>query len=295
LHKRLTSCGGLNSNSPPEESLEQWAQRVAAEQPEQTTEQFSGVDPEVQAALSNPKVLSLLQNHEAQLNQQVATYAAQYQQAETAFASALQQNAALSVGAILAIPELQGIHPSQIPTAIQIIQRQNPQRAEQIATQINRAQQVVQQAQAMQAAEQQRQVQQYQAQWAQFTKDETAKFERAMPEMADPAHAHRVGKDALQTLRNVGFSDEDISRAWKGEASISLMDHRAQILLARAAMYDRAIAGLPAARSNPIPHVQSPSTRNEAYFAEAAPRMPTTFKNAKEAAEFITQRRGSRR
>jgi hypothetical protein len=200
----------------------------------------------------------------------------------------------LSVGAILAIPELQGIHPSQIPTAIQIIQRQNPQRAEQIATQINRAQQVVGQFQAMQAAEQQRQVQQYQTQWAQYTKDETAKFERAMPEMADPAHAHRVGKDALQTLRNVGFSDEDISRAWKGEASISLMDHRAQILLARAAMYDRAIAGLPAARSNPIPHVQKPSTRNEAYFAEAAPRMPTTFKNAKEAAEFLMQRRGRR-
>jgi hypothetical protein len=172
------------------------------EQPEQTpqpeqhqpSEQIPGVDPEVQAALSNPKVLSLLQNYEQQVNQQVAAHAAQYEQARTEFANGLRQNAALSVAAVLAIPELAGIGLDQIPTALQIIQKQSPERAQQIATQINRAQQVVGQMQAMAAQEQQRQVQQYQAQWDQFAKAEDDKFDALMPT------GSAIAGDAMKTL-----------------------------------------------------------------------------------------------
>jgi hypothetical protein len=77
--------------------------------PEQTTEQFN-IDPEVQAALSNPKVLSLLQGYEQQINQQAAEQAAQFNEAKTAFANGLKHNAALAVGAMLSIPELAGHH-----------------------------------------------------------------------------------------------------------------------------------------------------------------------------------------
>jgi hypothetical protein len=140
----------------------------------------------------------------------------------------------------------------------------------------------------MAAQEQQRQVQQYQTQWDQFAAAEDAKFDKLMPT------GSAIAKDAMQTLRSAGFSDQDVSKAWRGEATISLRDSRVQVLLWKSAMYDRAIAALPAARSNPVPAVQKPSTRNEAYFAEAAPRMPAQFKGAREAAEFLMQRRGRR-
>jgi hypothetical protein len=103
----------LRANKPADQmSPEEWAAYHAMQQPveQQQPEQIPGVDPEVQAALSNPKVLSLLQGYEQQINQQAAEQAAQFNEAKTAFANGLKHNAALAVGAMLSIPELAGHH-----------------------------------------------------------------------------------------------------------------------------------------------------------------------------------------
>src|SRR4029077_16063990 len=68
----------------------------------------------------------------------------------------------------------------------------------------------------------------------------------------------KLSEAAVSTLKNLGFSDSDLARAWTGDASISLRDHRAQVLLAKAALYDQAQAGLRNANRAPATPVQRP-------------------------------------
>jgi hypothetical protein len=63
---------------------------------------------------------------------------------------------------------------------------------------------------------------------------------------------------AYAYMQDLGFSKEDIGRAWNGEASLPLRDARAQRILFDAARYHDAVARAPQARANAPTRVQKP-------------------------------------
>jgi hypothetical protein len=56
----------------------------------------------------------------------------------------------------------------------------------------------------------------------------------------------------------VGFSDEELKPAWQGAAGFSLRDHRVQLVLMKAALYDEAKAGIGRPAQKPVSPVQKP-------------------------------------
>lgn len=113
--------------------------------------------------------------------------------------------------------------------------------------------------QQAQQVQQQQQVQ-YREQWTKFATDEDAKFIEAAPEMADEGRARKVADASLNLLKDIGFSDQDLSRLWNGEASLSLRDHRAQLLIRDAVRYREAQQAARTKAVKPVPVVQRPGS-----------------------------------
>jgi hypothetical protein len=118
--------------------------------------------------------------------------------------------------------------------------------------------------------------------------------------MADREVSRKMGDAALTTLRNLGLSDSDTQRLWNGEVSISLRDHRAQMLLMKAARYDEAVAAQRNAMVRDVPPVQRPGaagSRSDDYsaneLADLGRRLGQTG-NVKDAARLLLARRANR-
>lgn len=105
---------------------------------------------------------------------------------------------------------------------------------------------------------QERQTQDFQTKWAQFAKDEDAKFIEVAPEMADKDKASKIANGSISLLKEIGFSEADLGKLWNGEASLSLRDHRAQLLIREAFLYRQAKAAIPKASVKTVPQVQRP-------------------------------------
>ena len=76
--------------------------------------------------------------------------------------------------------------------------------------------------------------------------------------MADNATASGVMQRTRSYVHQKGFSDDDIARAWNGQAHLSLRDARVQSMLYDAMRYREAVAAVPAARANKPAKVQVP-------------------------------------
>jgi hypothetical protein len=103
---------------------------------------------------------------------------------------------------------------------------------------------------------------QVRAAWHQYRQAEDEKFHHFAPEMNDPVKASttRVGVKAM--LKEIGFGDEELARAWDGQTGFSVRDHRAQRLILDAFRWRQAQANQKAIASKraPIPPVQRPGT-----------------------------------
>lgn len=147
---------------------------------------------------------------------------------------------------------------------------------------------------------QERQAQEFQTQWAKFAKDEDAKFIERAPEMADKDKANKIANASITLLKDLGFSEGDLNKLWGGEASVSLRDHRLQLLIRDAVRYREAKSALPKAVVKTVPQVQRPGTaqpRNaDAGNIEASlsKKLDNTG-NWKDAAELLIARRAARR
>jgi len=106
-------------------------------------------------------------------------------------------------------------------------------------------------------ASQERQAQEYKTKWAEFASKEDAKFIELAPEMADKEKATKVADASVALLKDLGFSDQDLGKLWNGEASLSLRDHRAQLLIRDAARYREAQKAVKAP-VKAVPQVQRP-------------------------------------
>ncbi len=157
----------------------------------------------------------------------------------------------------------------------------------------NLNQQIVQQ--------QQQQQQEYVQRWNQFSQAEDVKFAAQATEMNNPDEAHRIATAAVTLLRDTGFTDDDLNKLWSGQASVSLRDHRMQLIIRDAARYRQAKAGAPARKAAlPASKTLRPGTPAErasdkqVELSSLDKRLNETGK-WKDAADLLIARRSGRR
>ena len=160
----------------------------------------------------------------------------------------------------------------------------------------------LQQVQQLAQAAQERQQHEYQNQWSKFSNDEDAKFIERAPEMANAETATKVRDASLSLLKDIGFSDDDLARLWNGQASLSLRDHRAQLLIRDAVRYREAKAAVPKAAARSVPKVQKPGSPAQ-RVPDAAVREKQLYQTLDEtrglnqlrvAAQLLSERRAAR-
>jgi hypothetical protein len=90
-------------------------------------------------------------------------------------------------------------------------------------------------------------------------------FIAAHPEFDDPKQGPTLQKQALANLKSAGFQEDELTRAWQGEAPLHLRDHRVQHFIADHARLANRVAelegyiesarsgGKPAVTSRPLP------------------------------------------
>jgi hypothetical protein len=112
------------------------------------------------------------------------------------------------------------------------------------------------------ASAQQRQQQSEAQKLAEFARREDALFVEKVPEMADPAKATALQKSAVAMLRDIGFDEAQLARAYNSQGEFSLRDHRVQMLVVDALRYREAQAKAKklVQHAKPVPPVQRPGT-----------------------------------
>jgi hypothetical protein len=161
--------------------------------------------------------------------------------------------------------------------------------------------QVVAVQQEMRAAEERRTAE-FTQQWNEFAKRQDDLFAEKVPEMADKDRAARLQSAAVSVLKDLGFSDEELSRSYHGKQGMSLRDHRVQLLVRDAILWREAQAKAKAAVTKPVPPVQRPGV-SQGKGAERAAQLQNLnqqLDNAsglnalRAAAKLVATRRASR-
>jgi hypothetical protein len=265
-----------------------------AQQPEQPVQQ--PVDQDLSRILQeNPRLMEAI-------NQQRAIDMHQGQQAVAYAEQWVQDNAKQALaGVFVRHPELAALSDwRQLPVAMEILSKSNPQKAQEIVQEISGIQSLLQQSAQVQQQQQQRAAQQYQYQWDRFKADEDAKFISRNPQMADPAAASAITNKAINYLRGIGFSDQDLGAVWEGRASLSARDHRMQQLILDAMSFREARAAVPNARVNKPVRVQQPGAGGQIAsqgdvdlrsLSQNLAKNPTGTASIRAAAELLAARR----
>jgi hypothetical protein len=107
-------------------------------------------------------------------------------------------------------------------------------------------------------AAQARQAHEQATRWTAFARDEDARFIEKAPEFTDAKVIAAAFQQASDMLKDFGFAPEELGRLWNGQDSISLRDHRMQLLLRDGVKYREAQQKAKAALERPVPHVQRP-------------------------------------
>jgi hypothetical protein len=92
------------------------------------------------------------------------------------------------------------------------------------------------QAQMRQA--QQRQMSEAQERFSSYAEEQDAAILKRQPDLADPKTREKVQREAADYLvKDLGFAEEEIGRAWNGKATISIRDARWQSVIRDAVRY----------------------------------------------------------
>lgn len=148
-----------------------------------------------------------------------------------------------------------------------------------------------------QANQARHQAQQEQQQaWNKWSAEQDRLFAEKAPDISDPVKGPAVRKQALDTLTNIGFSQDELARGWNEGP---LRDHRVQLLVRKAALFDQAEAAAKKAAAKPVPQVQKPgvSRPRGAADSEAVDALSQQLDkrgDAKTAAALLLARRNSR-
>jgi hypothetical protein len=277
-------------NPRPVEQQAQISQPEA--QPEQ--QQQAGADDEVARALQNPKVLSAIQEYVGQTAAQANAVASYYVQAT-------QQNASAAAAALLhSYPELQGLtDPQQLQTAIQVVAKSNPQRAQQMVNHVEATRRVVDEWQraagAQQAAYQQAAQQEF-SRWSNF---QDAEFDSWAAKECSESELKAIQEESREMLKQEwGLTNQQLAQAWNSNPNLRSLP--AQKMIYEAAKNRLARKSIATKLQRPaIPNVQRPgSIIDRPSVADAHQiSLEKEFKSdpsPKNAARLVTYRRTRR-
>ncbi len=206
------------------------------------------LDPEVKAALENPKVLNAI-------SEQVAQGTFQTQAAADAFAAATAQNAIAATAALIGqFPELSNLSPEQVPIAIQTLARSNPERAADMVRHIEGVTGMVREAQRAQVARSA--IAQHQFQQAARAEDE--KWDRWARSQVSEHQLEGIRKETRAMLQEYGLNDRDIQTMW--ESNPAIRSFAGQRILMDAARWRQAQGAAKTKAVKPVPTVQQPGS-----------------------------------
>jgi len=108
-------------------------------------------------------------------------------------------------------------------------------------------------------ASQQRRESENSARWGTFAHEQDSLFLEKAPEFgADKDAFAKAAHGAAVLLRDLGFTDAELGEMWHGKRTVSLRDHRIQLLLRDGVKYRDAQAAAKKAAARPVPNVQRP-------------------------------------
>lgn len=147
----------------------------------------------------------------------------------------------------------------------------------------------------------QRQQTEYVQRWNSFAQNEDVKFAAQATEMNNPEQAHKIATAAVTLLRDTGFTDDDLNKLWSGQASVSLRDHRMQLIIRDAALYRQAKANAQTRKAN-LPPSRTVRPGTPAERASDRQTELSALENRlgetgrwKDGAELLLARRAARR
>jgi len=105
---------------------------------------------------------------------------------------------------------------------------------------------------------QERQAKDMEAQWANYIQSENSLMAERVPELADSKKAAELTTKAVDTLRDLGFTDMELAELASGRKAIPIYDHRLQLLILDGVKYRDAKKTASIAQPKPVPPVQRP-------------------------------------
>ncbi len=253
-------------------------------------QQQYGVDPEVaQLIESNPKLQQAIR---AEIQQRDAVAFQWQQQAVQAIEAAGQ----VAVANVLAnFPELANVPVNQLGTALQVMQANNPERAQAARSHLEHVQR-------MAAAVEQNKQQQVAAQQAAFRQfaDQSDKAFEKWAAATLPGREADLSKAAVNLLSDLGWSGESVLHEWNSNPLFR--SAQGQIILALAAQQWQLRKEIPRKIARPVPTVQRPGTGSEfierSAFSgqrEALAKLERTGSPKDAAAYLVAKRAAARR
>jgi hypothetical protein len=281
-------------------------------------EMLSQIDRAI-AAEGNPETINALQARRGEISQQVmqselnqvlainpaiaagleAEVARQTQAAAAtvqAYQQQIAQAAQYAAAVVYAEPEFRGLNANQIPTVMQLLARDNPQRYQQIVARAQAADQLIAQHNQL-AAHQQAQAQRAQHEnfnrWA-AQEDQTWEEQNAHIPAAEMA---QLKAEAKAMLNETGLDDDQIRMLYNSAPWFRSVT--TQNVMRDAAAYRIAQRATREARvTPPAPRVMRPGGGDDLDLRSGyqdAPRLPPQFASVKDAARFLSEARSRRK
>lgn len=146
----------------------------------------------------------------------------------------------------------------------------------------------------------QRKAEDAQTNWTKHVREENAKFAEFVPELADKAKADELRSKAVDKLKHVGFSDQELTDLASGKDRLSIYDHRVQLLILDGLKYADVQKAKAAITAKPVPPVQRPGAARPpgSVAAEQVQASINRLNNSgdlKDAVAALTARRNAAR
>ena len=257
-------------------------------QPELPPDTSAQDDAEIQRLLSNPVLRERVQKEYAQMSAMAEYSRAHYANAAAQLA---QQVNALAVAQF---PELaQFNNPQQVAAAMTILEKENPERAQEVRDFANRASVVAQHAQQAQAEQRAVVQQRQQEEFQRYAQAEDAKaFANTSPE-----ELKQIRNYLYEEGQRAGFSREQINQHWGN--NVALRNSHVSELLADGVRYRMAKQGISAQRRNPLKPVMRPGVsesgpRDNSDYASLERQFRGKDLNPKQAADLLIAHRARR-
>jgi hypothetical protein len=263
---------------------------VAIDQQVQPQVQQLLADDDWQRHLQDPRILNAVQQHVDQANAQANAAAQAYNQA------AINAAESAIVGLAVTYPELQGLTAAQFPTALGVIAKSNPQRAQSIVDHIGLINSTLQRGNEARVAQQQQWFVQTRKQFNSWAATQDADYEAFAQQV--PAAERRAIEAEAQRMVLEGSDPQSVAMSW--QTSPELRSAKAQRLLFDAARWRLAQRGAKEKQYKPVPNVQrpgSPADRipdSDLHLGKLEKQLDS-IGSAKAGAELLIARRARRR